>query len=86
MTGLVTRLRRGAHVGPMTTLGGVEHDERCLEAADEIERLRAEKLQLLRALAEIKTVAKCDVTGGLGRERTMRLADAVLSGKPIGGI
>jgi hypothetical protein len=41
MDDLVKRLRSGTNNADLTTLGGVVHDMRCLEAADEIERLRA---------------------------------------------
>ena len=40
MTDLLKRLRGGAHLNQPTILAGVAHDERCLEAADEIEMLR----------------------------------------------
>lgn len=40
MSNLVQRLRSGRHNIENETLGGVDHDRRCLEAADEIERLQ----------------------------------------------
>jgi len=40
MTDLIQRLRSGTHNEEPVTVGGVEHDKRCLEAADEIERLQ----------------------------------------------
>lgn len=41
MTDIVTRLRSGAKTFDPVIIGGVAHDPRMLEAADEIERLRA---------------------------------------------
>ena len=38
---LINDLLGGDHHKRTTRLAGVSHDERCLEAADEIERLRA---------------------------------------------
>jgi hypothetical protein len=37
---IVKRLRSGCHQFDGVMLGGVMHDKRCLEAADEIEQLR----------------------------------------------
>jgi hypothetical protein len=37
---LINDLRGGDHQKRPTVLGGVTHDERCLEAADEIEKLK----------------------------------------------
>jgi hypothetical protein len=47
MDDITSRLRSGLHRPEAIILAGVSHDQRCLEAADEIERLRAE-------LADIK--------------------------------
>ena len=38
-TTLVKRLRSGHYNADITVLGGMEHDSRCLEAADRIEEL-----------------------------------------------
>ena len=45
---LLNDLRGGDHHKRTTVLAGVSHDERCLEAADEIERLRNSLSYLLR--------------------------------------
>jgi len=42
MNDLIQRLRSGTHNEEPVTVGGVEHDKRCLEAADEIERIKAQ--------------------------------------------
>lgn len=42
MSDIVERLRRGHYNADLITVGGVTHDGRCLVAADEIARLRAE--------------------------------------------
>ena len=39
ISGIVQRLRSGTHNSEKTTLAGVEHDLRCLEAAERIEEL-----------------------------------------------
>jgi hypothetical protein len=41
MDDITSRLRGGLHRPEAIILGGVTHDQRCLIAADEIERLRA---------------------------------------------
>lgn len=40
MSNIVARLRSGYHNLEQEIIGGLTHDRRCLEAADEIERLR----------------------------------------------
>jgi len=47
MNDLIQRLRSGTHNEEPVTVGGVEHDRRCLEAADEIERLRTPRIKPL---------------------------------------
>ena len=47
MSDLVKRLRSGAYNEEPVAVRGVEHDRRCLEAADEIERLRAPHIKPL---------------------------------------
>ena len=42
MNNLIQRLRSGTHNEEPVTVGGVEHDKRCLEAADEIEHLEVQ--------------------------------------------
>lgn len=67
MNDLLRDLRAGSHRARPTTLAGVDHDERCLEAADEIEAQRADIERLerqhaearLRILSERRTAERC---------------------------
>ena len=58
MNDLIQRLRSGTHNEEPVTVGGVEHDKRCLEAADEIKRLEAQlAISRIDALNEAAVVA-----------------------------
>jgi len=48
---LIARLRSGIHRAIQITLGGVTHDQRCLEAADAIAASLARESALIDALA-----------------------------------
>ncbi len=50
---LLRELRAGDHAKRPTVLDGVPHDERCLAAADEIERLRAALERVRSALDDV---------------------------------
>jgi hypothetical protein len=54
---LIARLRSGIHRTIQITLGGVTHDQRCLEAADAIAASLAREEVLQEALAEAKCKA-----------------------------
>lgn len=62
MSDLIQRLRSGVHNAEMTTLAGVKHDTRSLEAADEIERLRW-WLEFLRAHNRTDYAVKSALSG-----------------------
>lgn len=55
---LIDNLRRGSHKAEPFTLGGVEHDARCLAAADAIDHLRADNARLREALASIRDLSR----------------------------
>lgn len=65
---LAVDLRRGSLGGKLMLLGGVQHDERCLAAADLLEALAA-RLAELEVLAAI---ARWNVTEGGGLVRVCR--------------
>jgi ApbE superfamily uncharacterized protein (UPF0280 family) len=54
---LIARLRSGIHRAIQITLGGVTHDQRCLEAADAIEASLARDAALRDALATARADA-----------------------------
>ena len=60
MDDITTRLRGGLHKPEAIILAGVTHDQRCLIAADEIERLREALVIIANPLADFKRQAEKD--------------------------
>lgn len=55
---LIKRLRSGSINAEPIVLAGVEHDARCLEAADEIEKLRKQMREAVAIAERMQDVIK----------------------------
>ena len=78
---LIARLRSGIHRAIQITLGGVTHDQRCLEAADAIEASLAREAVQQAVIERLRKAGNwlsvCAQTSGGTPGRDSALVDAI---------